>query len=415
MNDLEAWLEKLGLGQHARVLAENDVDLDVVAHLSDDDLKELGLSLGHRRKLLAALHDEAPERPDTSPGTEEDAERRQLTVMFCDLVGSTELSQKLDPEDLREVMRRYHDAVARTIAARQGHVAKLLGDGVLAYFGWPHAHEDQAEMAIRAALDAVAAVGGIEGAGESLAARAGIATGRVVIGDMIGAAGRERGAVAGETPNLAARLQGLARPGEVVIDAATRRLTGGSFKLEDGGEHRLKGFAEPVAVWRVTGAARTDSRFEAAHDAGLTGFVGREHEIGLLLDRWGRARSGECQVVLVSGEAGIGKSRILREFIERLAGDAYRILRYQCSPHEINAAFHPVIVEVEATAAFQPDDSVETRQDKLDDHLGTVFGDPGEAAPLIASLLSLPAGRYEPLDMAPQRRKQRPQALLLSI
>jgi len=327
--------------------------------------------------------------------------------MFCDLVGSTELSQKLDPEVLREVLRRYHEAVAGVVTAHQGHVAKLLGDGVLAYFGWPHAHEDQAEQAIHSALAATAAVGGIEGAGEKLAARAGIATGQVVIGDMMGAAVHERGAVAGETPNLAARLQGLAKPGEVVIDDATRRLAGGSFTLEDGGGHRLKGFAEPVAVWRVTGAAHSASRFEAAHDSGLIEFVGREHEIGLLLDRWGRARSGEGQVVLVSGEAGIGKSRILREFTAKLGGDGCLMLRYQCSPHQVNAAFHPVIGEVEATAGLQPDDSVETRLDKLDGHLGAVFGEPGEAAPLIASLLSLPAGRYPALEMAPQRRKRR--------
>lgn len=207
MNDLAAWLERLGLGRHAAVLAENDVDLDVLPHLTDDDLKELGLSLGHRRKLLTALQDEAPKRPeaapDAEPETEEDAERRQLTVMFRDLAGSTELSQKLDPELLREVLRRYHEAVGGVVTAHRGHVAKLLGDGVLAYFGWPQAHEDQAKQAIRAALAATAAVGGIEGAGEKLAARAGIATGRVVIGDMIGAAVRERGAVAGETPRPA--------------------------------------------------------------------------------------------------------------------------------------------------------------------------------------------------------------------
>ncbi len=417
MNDLEAWLEKLGLGQHAQVLAENDVDFDVLSHLTDADLKELGLSLGHRRKLLTALQDEAPKppAPASTPApveAEEDAERRQLTVMFCDLVGSTELSQKLDPEELREVLRRYHEAVARVINAHQGHVAKLLGDGVLAYFGWPHAHEDQAEMAIRAALAAAAAVGGIEGAGEPLAARAGIATGQVVIGDMMGEAVQERGAVAGETPNLAARLQGLAKPGEVVIDDATRRLTFGSFKLENGGERELKGFGAPVAVWRVTGTARSGSRFEAAHGAGLTGFVGREHEIGLLLDRWRHARSGEGQVVLVSGEAGIGKSRILREFTGRLDGDGCLMLRYQCSPHEVNAAFHPVIAEVEVAAEFLPDDPPDRRLDKLERHLGATFGDPGESLPLIAALLSLPVERYTPVEMAPQRRKQRTITLL---
>jgi class 3 adenylate cyclase/predicted ATPase len=414
--DIPQWLNRLGLGQYVQAFAENGVELQHLPHLTDDDLKELGLPLGPRRHLQAAIEtlsaDQPSIRPVPPPSQEPEpqpaeAERRQLTVMFCDLVGSTELSQKLDPEELREVMRRYHDAVARTITAHQGHVAKLLGDGVLAYFGWPRAHEDQAEMAIRAALAAAVAVGRIEGAGEPLVARAGIATGLVVIGDMMGEAVRERGAVAGEAPNLAARLQGLAQPGEVVINDATRRLIGGSFVLEGGGEHRLKGFAEPVVVWRVTGTARADSRFEAAHDADLTEFVGREHEIRMLLDRWGRAQSGEGQVVLVSGEAGIGKSRILREFTTRQGGNGCLMLRFQCSPHEINAAFQPVIAEIEATADFQPDDSVEARQGKLDDHLGSVFGEQGEAVPLIASLLSLPVERYPPLDMAPQRRKQR--------
>jgi class 3 adenylate cyclase/predicted ATPase len=423
MNDLKAWLERLGLGQHVQVLTENDVDLDVLPHLSDDDLKDLGLSLGHRRKLVAALSDEAtvaetaaqpdPAPPYTDPETEGDAERRQLTVMFCDLVESTELSQKLDPEELREVLRCYHDTVARIITGHQGHVAKLLGDGVLAYFGWPHAYEDQAAQAIHAALAAAVAVGGIEGAGEPLAARAGIATGQVVIGDMMGGAVQERGAVAGETPNLAARLQGLARPGEVVINDATRRLTRGSFVLEEGGGHRLKGFAEPVAVWRVTDTARTGSRVESTHEAELTEFIGRSHEIGLLLDRWDRARNGEGQVVLISGEAGIGKSRILREFITRLGFQDHRMLRYQCSTHEVNAAFNPVITEIETTAGFQPDDTVAALRDKLDSHLATAFGDPGEAAPLIATLLSLPLDGNPLLDMAPQRRKQRTVAALV--
>jgi class 3 adenylate cyclase len=415
MNDLKAWLEKLELGQYARVLAENDVDLDVLHHLSDDDLRELGLSLGHRRRLLAALH-EAPRpagtagsglaQPDSALEAEEDAERRQITVLFCDLVGSTALSQRIDPEELREVMRRYHDTVAGAVAAYDGHVAKLLGDGVLAYFGWPHAHEAQAEMAIRAALEAVAAVGGLEAAGAPLAARAAIATGPVVIGDMIGKTAHEHGAVVGATPNLAARLQDLAEPGEVAIDAATRRLAGGSFVLADGGEHRLKGFADPVAVWRVTSAARTDSRFDALHGAGLTDFVGRGQEIGLLVDRWQEARDGEGQVVLISGEAGIGKSRILVEFTSGLAAEDCRILRYQCSPHEVNAAFQPIVSEIEAAAAIVPDDDPERRLDKLEQHLAEVFDETEDATALIAALLSLPLERFPPIDMAPQRRKQ---------
>jgi len=415
MDDLKAWLEKIELGRYARVLADNDIDLDVLHHLSDEDLKELGLSLGHRRKLLAALAEEPRlkataavdlERPDTVRNADEDVERRQLTVLFCDLVGSTELSEKLDPEELREVMRRYHDTVAGAVNAFDGHVAKLLGDGVLAYFGWPLAHESQAEMAIRAALDAVVAVGGMEAAGAPLAARAAIATGPVVVGDMIGKAAQEHGAVVGSTPNLAARLQDVARPGEVAIDDATRRLAGGSFVLTDGGERRLKGFADPIAVWRVKGTARTESRFDALHGAGLTEFVGRAHEIGLLIDRWHEARDGEGQVVLISGEAGIGKSRILVELTTGLGAEKCRILRYQCSPHEVNAAFHPIVSEIEATAAFLPDDSPEQRLDKLERHLADVFDDADNATPLIAALLSLPLERYPSTDIAPQRRKQ---------
>ena len=308
MVEIAEWLERRGLGQYAEVLAKNDIDLDVLPHLTDADLKEigalgladlkeLGLSLGHRRKLLATLA-EAPATPHepAAPASDEEAERRQLTVMFCDLVGSTQLSEQLDPEELREVLRRYHDTVTDAVAAHGGHVAKLLGDGVLAYFGWPVAHEDAAVRAIRAALAAVTAVADIQTAEAPLAARAGIATGLVVIGDMIGETAQEHGAVAGATPNLAARLQGLAAPGEVVIQATTRRLVGGAFEFDDMGTHDLKGFAEPVQVWRATGAARTDNRFEALHGASMTDFVGRAHEIGLLEARWRLARGGEGQV-----------------------------------------------------------------------------------------------------------------------
>jgi class 3 adenylate cyclase/predicted ATPase len=417
MADLAAWLESLRLGQYTQIFVENDIDLEVLPHLSDDDLKELGLSLGHRRKLIAAISEATSEtgrstQPDQTTATVDDAERRQLTVMFCDLAESTELSQKLDAEELRDVMRRYHETVARIVTGHEGHVAKLLGDGVLAYFGWPHAHEDQVELAIRAGLDAVAAVGGMTAAEAPLAARVGIATGQVVIGDIMGEAAQERGAVAGETPNLAARLQEEAQRGEVVINGATRRLAGGAFLLEDRGAQALKGFVEPVQIWRVRGLARIGSRFDAAHGESLTEFVGRAHEIGLLLDRWSRARQGEGQVVLLSGEAGIGKSRILREFTQRLGEGEARILRYQCSPHEINAAFHPLIAEIEAEAGFEPADTTEARLDRLDCHLAPIFGEDGEARALIAELLGLPADCYPLVEMAPQRRKQRLIALL---
>jgi len=422
MDELAAWLDRHGLGQYASALADNDVDLDVLPHLTDDDLKQLGLSLGHRRRLLAAISAPAAEPeplpmvPDPKPAPsppEDEAERRQLTVLFCDLVGSTELSQRLDPEELREVLRRFHDAVTGAVTTHGGHAAKLLGDGVLAYFGWPSAHEDDAQRAVRAALSCVAAVAGINAGGAPLAARAGIATGPVVIGDMRGERASEKGSVAGATPNLAARLQGAARPGEVVIHAATRRLIGATFELESRGAQPLKGFAEPVEIWRVTGAARSGSRFDALHSGRLTKFVGRAHDIGLLLDRWRLARDGEGQVVLLAGEAGIGKSRILREFTGHVAGDDCRILRYQCSPHEINAAFQPVIAEIEDTVGFRPDDPPEVRLDRLERHLaGTFSEDPREATALLAGLLGLPSDRYPAIDMAPQRRKQRTIALL---
>jgi class 3 adenylate cyclase/tetratricopeptide (TPR) repeat protein len=407
MAELATWLEDRGLGQYADVMAANDVDLDVLSHLSDDDLKELGLSLGHRRILLTALRDQATDETHTSHDPDHQAERRQLTVMFCDLVGSTELSEQLDPEELRAVMGRYHDAVAASVSAHEGHVAKLLGDGVLAYFGWPQAHEDDAERSILAALAALSAVGKIEAAVGPMSARAGIATGPVVVGDMVGAVSQERGAVSGATPNLAARLQGLAKPGQVVIHAATRRLVGASFNLEDAGTHRLKGFGDPVEAWRVTSAARRSSRFEAQRGSGLTDFTGRAQEIGLLRERWDQARHGEGQLVLLSGEAGIGKSRISREFVLGLDADACCVLRFQCSPHEVNAAFQPALAEIETTAGLLATQSPEQRLDKLEKHLSAVFSSRDEAAALIAPLLGLPADRYQPLEIGPQRRKQR--------
>ena len=418
MLEIAAWLKRHGLGQYAEILAANDVDLDVLPHLTDDDLVGLGMSLGHRRKLRAALSARTPDTvataaPDTD-APDREAERRQLTVLFCDLVGSTELSLRVDPEELREVLRRFHDAVTGAVAAHDGHVAKLLGDGVLAYFGWPRAHEDDAERAIRAALDGVATVAGISGGGTLLSARAGIATGPVVIGDMRGETAEEKGSVAGATPNLAARLQGAAAPGEVVVHASTRRLVGAAFELKAMEPQRLKGFADPVPLWRVAGVARTGSRFEAQHAGVLTEFVGRTHDIGMMQDRWRLARDGEGQVVLLSGEAGVGKSRVLREFARSISGADGGELRYQCSPHEINAAFQPVIAEIEVTAGLRAEDSPDSRLDRLERHLDAAFPDglPEEAAPLLAGLIGLPTDRYPNVDMAPQRRKHRIISLL---
>jgi len=347
--DIREWLEGLGLGKYAESFAENEVEFALLPELSGDDLRELGIPLGPRKVLLKAIAELSSEAAESEasaagpgPQSQLEAERRQLTVMFVDLVGSTALSGRLDPEDLREVMRRYQDAVAGAVTRYAGHVAKYLGDGVLVYFGWPRAHEDQAERAVRAGLDAVAAVGALELGGEGkLGARAGIATGQVVIGDLVGEAGRDADAVSGETPNLAARLQEVGAAGQVAIDAVTRHLIGEAFDIEDLGARELKGFAAPISAWRVVGERALESRFEAAHAGHLTTLVGRQHEVNLLLDRWEQARAGEGQAVLLAGEAGIGKSRITQVLRARISEERHTDLRYQCSPHYQSTALPP--------------------------------------------------------------------------
>ncbi len=325
MNNIGQWLEELGLGRYASLFVENEVDFGVLPDLTEQDLKDLGIPLGHRKKILRAIKALAP-GPDqignavvaslsdtNSPiSTRQiEGEHRQLTVMFCDLVGSTELSQLLDPEDLREVIRTYQNNVAGEIARYEGHVAKFMGDGVIAYFGYPRAHEDDAERAIRSALSIVKVIPAlrIEKA-KSLEIRIGIATGQVVVGDIIGEGAAQEEAVTGDTPNLAARLQELAAPNSIVVSEATRELTGNIFECTILGPKKLKGITEPIQIWQVEGERSIESRFEG-RSGKLTAFVGREHEVGLLLERWQRAMEGEGQVILLSGRAGIGKSRIL--------------------------------------------------------------------------------------------------------
>ena len=425
MLDVARWLAEQGLEQYAEAFAENAIDGEVLRTLSEDDLKVLGVkALGHRKKLLAAiaLLSEQPisnrlaegSRPRTVEPSGV-AERRQLTVMFVDLVGSTELAAKLDPEDLGDVMRSYQSRCTEVITRWGGHVAKYMGDGILAYFGYPKAHEDEAERAVRSGLAVVNAVGELDTPGAApLAARVGIATGAVVVGELIGEGAAQEEAVVGETPNLAARLQDLAEPGAVVIGPGTQRLVASLFNLTDLGSLELRGFGEKVQGWQVQGEIRAESRFAARSATGLTPFVGRQHELGLLLDRFEQAREREGQVVLLSGEPGIGKSRLAHALTEHLTGAPHTRLRYYCSPHHVNSALHPVIEQLERAAAFEHDDPPERKLDRLEALLSQGTNDPAAVAPLFAALLSIPLGRrYTPLDLPAQRQRELTMGALL--
>jgi predicted ATPase/class 3 adenylate cyclase len=413
VSTIEEWLASLGMSDYAQRFAENDIDVSVLRHLTDRDLKELGVSLGHRRKMLAAIIEQAVvAKPQAAAPpalqAQDGAERRQLTVMFCDLVGSTALATKLDPEDLREVIGAYHHCCAEQINKTGGFVARYLGDGVLAYFGYPRAHEHDAERAVHAGLGLVEAVAKLRtAAGVRLRVRVGIATGLVVVGDLIGEGESQEHEVVGETPNLAARLQGLAEPETVVIGGSTRRLLGGLFEYRDLGVMSLKGFGEPVQVWQVTGLSTVDSRFEALRGT-TTPLVGREEEIDLLLRRWTQAKRGEGCVVLISGEPGIGKSCIAQTLLERLSDEPHTRLRYFCSPHHQDSALYPGIMQLERAAGFRREDTNEQRLNKLEAVLRQATDDLSEAVPLMAELLSIPTGdRYPPLNLTPQKRKEK--------
>jgi class 3 adenylate cyclase/tetratricopeptide (TPR) repeat protein len=409
------WLTSLGMAEYSERFAENDIDITVLPELTDQHLKDLGVSLGHRLKMLRAIRELASAASTTpQPATattassQDGAERRQLTVMFCDLVGSTALSTRLDPEDMRGVIGVYHKCIAETVGQLEGFVAKYMGDGVLVYFGYPRAHEEDAERAVRAGLELATAVRALQtGARTELQARVGIATGLVVVGDLIvSGEGHERGVV-GETPNLAARLQALAEPSGVIIAQSTRRLIGNFFECHDLGAVEAKGFEEPVQAYQVLRASVVESRFEALHSATRTPLVGREEEIDLLLRRWQRAKGREGQVVLISGEPGIGKSRIATTAQERIASEPQIRLRYFSSPYHVNSGLYPVIHQLQREADFQRDDPPETRRSKLEALLAPASPSATDVA-LFAELLSLPAGdAYPALDLSPQRKKQK--------
>ena len=423
MQQIADWLEKLGMSEYADRFAENRIDFSVLPDLTDQDLEKLGVLLGDRRKMLRAIAKlEALDAPiavaTTTPATPrsvDTAERRQVTVMFSDLVGSTALSARMDPEDLREVISAYQKCVAETVQRFGGFVAKYMGDGVLVYFGYPQAHEDDAERAVRAGLELVAAVGALK-THAPLQTRVGIATGLVVVGDLIGSGASQEQAIVGETPNLAARLQGVAEPNAVVIAESTRKLLGDLFELEDLGAKDLKGIAGPQRAWVALRPSSVESRFEAMHTSGLTELVGREEELELLLRRWSKAKTGEGQVVLLSGEAGIGKSRLTAALLERLATEPHTRLRNFCSPQHTDSAFYPIIGQMVRAAGLARDDKPQAKLDKLDAMLAQSLTSTQDAA-LFAEMLSLPNdGRYPALDLTPQQRRQRTlEALVIQV
>jgi predicted ATPase/class 3 adenylate cyclase len=425
MQQIADWLENLGLGQYAQRFAENDINFSILSDLTDQDLKELGVSsLGHRRQLLRAIAElTSVEKNEPTPAvaaatavfpqSHDVAERRQVTVMFSDLVGSTALSARIDPEDLREVISVYQKCVAETVQRFGGFVAKYMGDGVLVYFGYPQAHEDDAERAVRAGLELIAAVGGLKSSAP-LQTRLGIATGLVVVGDLIGSGEAHERGIIGETPNLAARVQGLAEPNSVVIAESTRKLLGNLFEFEDLGARDLKGIAGPVRAWTALRPSGVESRFEALHASGLTELVGREEELELLLRRWSKAKTGEGQVVLLTGEAGIGKSRLTAALLEKLTGEPHTRLRYFCSPQHTDSALYPVISQMKRAAGFVHDDTAQARLDKLDAELAQTSTSIQEAA-LFAEMLSLPNdGRYPTLELAPEQRRQKTMEALIA-
>ena len=431
MSDLRDWLRMNNLEQYAEAFEANDIDLDILPDLDDHDLEQLGLSLGNRRRLLKAIaardtaaapisSGQTASSSDRSPPAAEqlgsgDAERRQVTVMFADMVGSTALSAKLDPELLGSVIRRYQDAVAGAIGRYGGFVAKFMGDGVLAYFGFPHAFEDAAERAVRAAIGILSEVGAIEAPdGTRVQARIGIATGLVVVGEIIGTGMAQERTIVGETPNLAARLQALAGTDCILISESTQKLLGGLFELTCTGEHELKGFSRPVQAWRVCGEASVESRF-AAIRAGHLPLIGRAHEMGLMRERWHLARQGEGQIVTVIGEAGIGKSRMIEALLDELASEAHARINLQCTPYHSDSALYPVIQYLNRAAGFAPADPPDVRTDKLHALLAARHITHATALPMLAELLSISLAESPPTTSSPAQRKAAMLALLVEI
>jgi class 3 adenylate cyclase/predicted ATPase len=410
--DIDRWLGGIGLGRYALRFRAHGVGVERLSRLTNDDLRDIGVvSLGHRKKLMRAIEAlaSAPESAAPAPAAMRDAaERRQLTVMFVDLVGSTALSGRLDPEDMREVIAAYQQCCARLIAANGGFVAGYMGDGVLAYFGYPYAHEHDAERAVRTGLAIAEAAPKLKTAAQTpLHVRVGVATGIVVIGDLFGSGDPREPAVVGETPNRAARLQRLAKPDGVVIAENARRILGDLFVLDELGRQEFEGAGGPMRVWAVLRESSKASRFDALHSGRLTPLVGREQEIGFLLRCWRKAEKGQGNVVVLSGEAGIGKSRLTAALLETLKGEPVVRLRYFCSPQHTDSAFYPIIGQMTRRAGLAREDDAKTTLDKLDKLLA-ISATTREEAALLADMLSLPSdGRYPELDLIPTLKRER--------
>jgi class 3 adenylate cyclase/predicted ATPase len=433
MSELGGWLKEHGLEAYLQIFSDNDIDFDILQELNDQDLKELGLSLGHRRKLLRALsecrsatrlaapsedvhvttsisrdQEAAASLPEAVSKIRTEPERRHLTVMFCDLVGSTALSTRLDPEDLSAVIGKYQSWCNKIVGGFGGFVAKYMGDGVLVYFGYPRAHEDDAERAVHAALRLIEQCKTLQLSPNLVPmVRIGIASGLVVVGELVGEGMAQEQTVVGETPNLAARLQTLADPQAVVIAQETHRLLGEVFQYADLGTQDLKGFAQPVHAYRVVGVKSAESRFEATRSAILTPFVGRDTEIAMLLERWQQAKDGEGQAFLLCGEPGMGKSRLTQVLHQQIASEHHSRLRYQCSPYYSNTSLYPFIDQMERVAHFESSDDANIKLDKLEQLLATTQAS-AEHLALFAAMLSISTGgRYPALEMSPQRQKER--------
>ncbi|MGA8955150.1 MAG: adenylate/guanylate cyclase domain-containing protein, partial [Pseudolabrys sp.] len=418
--DLAEWLGRHGLDQYAQTFAENNIDYSVLPDLTEDDLEKLGVSLGHRKKLLRAIDAVRPAgqargTPEVSQiGTEaispvqhRDAEFRQITVMFCDLVGSTQLSEKLDPEDFQKLIDAYR-AVCRTAIGRyEGRVARYFGDGVMAFFGWPRAHEDDAVRAVHAALEIVSGVTKISGP-VTLASRVGVCSGPVVVGETEDSGTPWSMDAVGETPNIAARLQTLAAANTVFISESTRRLVSSAFDFQDLGLQKLRGLTEPLHVYRAHAAKNIASRFDAAHAGSLTPLVGRSTELRLLLERWQKVKRGDGQVILLSGIPGVGKSRLLHELKLHIQRESHFLLHHQCSPYHSQSAFFPVIEQIQQAAQLTAREADADKIAKLEAYFRRSTDSPAVPVLLIANLLSISTGNHRELsELTPQQIKNR--------